>query len=135
MTEDKLTTIDTLQARTAVRYAPYFEKGIELLLNRFFTDLLPSEEIQSQYEALSDTCRQLVYQGKFSAAHNPACRLSGFDQRLTPDDRGVLGNILSRTGCTAKAVLLLQPLLNTAARLLSAAGARPDFTPGQNLPQ
>lgn len=131
--EDKLTTIDTLRAQTAARYAPCFEKGIEVLLNHFFTGLLPPEEIQSQYETLSDTCRQLVYQGNFSAAHNPACRLSGFEQRLTPDDRGVLGNIFSRTGCTAKAVLLLQPLLNTAVRLLSAAGARPDFTPEQAL--
>ncbi len=132
--EDKLTTIDTLQARSTVRYAPYFEKGIELLLNRFFTDLLPSEEMQFQYEALSDTCRQLVYQGKFSTAHNPACRLSGFEKRLTPDDRGVVGNIFARTDCGEKAVLFLQPLLNTVNQLLFAAMTRPDFTPGQNLP-
>lgn len=131
--EDNTASGDTIQAQAAVRYAPYFEKGIEVLLNRFFTGLLPSEEIQSQYETLSATCRQLVYKGSFSAAHNPACRLSGFEQRLTPDDRGVLGNIFARTGCAAKAVLLLQPLLNTAARLLSAATAHPDFTPEQAL--
>lgn len=132
--EDKLTIIDTLEARATVRYAPYFEKGIEFLLNCFFSRLLPPEEMQSQYEILSDTCRQLVYQGKFSAAHNPACRLSGFEKCLTPDDRGVLGNIFSRTGCMGKAVLLLQPLLNPVTRLLSAAEARPDFAPKEDLP-
>ncbi len=132
--EDGLTPIDTLQAQAAVRYAPYFEQGIELLLNRLFTALLPPEEVQAQYKALSDTCRQLTYQGNFSAAHNPACRLSGFEQRLTPDDRGILGNIFARTGCTSKAILLLRPLLNTAAWLLSTAGARPDFLPEPALP-
>lgn len=124
---------DTLQAQVAVRFVPYLEKGLEFLLNRFFTDHLPPDTVNSQYETLSVTCRQLVYQRKFSAAHNLACRLSGFESHLTPDDRGILGNIFARIGCNEKAILFLQPLLNTANKLLFTAMTRPDFAPGQDL--
>ncbi|MDO4204070.1 MAG: hypothetical protein Q4D07_06225 [Selenomonadaceae bacterium] len=124
---------DNIEAQTALYYVGYFENCLELVLNRFFSDNLPTVNVSSQYKALSEVCRQLVYKGDFSAAHNLACRLSGYGELLSADDRGILGNIFARTGSNMKAILWLQPVLNTANDLLSVSAARWDFSPSTDL--
>ena len=124
---------DTIKAKAGIRYAAYLENALELVLKEFFAKNPGTEHINNQYSLLSDTCRQLVYSGDFSAAHNLACRLTGYNDAISDDDRGIIGNIFARTGNNDKAIMWLQPLLNTANALIATAANRVDFTPSPEL--